>query len=286
MLRQKPKNKISWIRTANACLQALVVLFVCVLIVSYAGAQEQPQDAGASQFPFLGEVKGAKELNIRSGQSTSFERIGSLTEKETVVVTARQFNWFQVKLPASADSYVSAKFVRPLANGVGEITGDRVNVRARSNQNAVVLGQLNKGALVRILAPESDGWLKIEPPEGVSGWVSADYLVFKTKDVPAPQVVSATAPQTAIAAPTVAAVQEKKEIVAGSGTIVDLGAQAISDDVRHKIILADKTVYYLQGYRKIIDGFLHSQVDVEGQVLLDVKADHPVILVTKIKWVL
>lgn len=282
-------------------LKVLVVFFISLLLpggptrlgvkgntllVSDAWAQPA-KDAitpPAGSFPFLGEVKGVKDVNIRAGQSVSFEKIGQLADKDTVVILDRQFDWYKIKLPVGADSYVSEKFVRPAAINVGEVTGDRVNIRARPNATAAILGQLAKGTLVRVTG-QDQGWLKIEPPESAHGWVAAQFLVFKSKEVPPVRVVKIeAAPPAALAVPT--PVPDTRAVVKAQGVVVDLGPKTLSSDIRHKIVLDDKKSYYLQGYRKIVDGFLNSRVNVEGRVLPDAKADQPVVLVTKIKWVL
>jgi len=74
-----------------------------------------------------------------------------------------------------------------------------------------------------------------------------------------------------------------------TGIIEDLGAKALSPDIRHRVTDESGQAYFLQGYRQVIDGFTSQKVKVEGRLVTDFRSsapDVPVVLVTKINLIL
>ncbi|MCR4337620.1 MAG: SH3 domain-containing protein [Candidatus Omnitrophica bacterium] len=246
-----------------------------------------------SSFPFVGEVA-SQELNIRAGQSENFEKVGRLQKGEEVVVVAESYGWYKIVLPAQSKSYVSKDYVKVVGKNLGEVTGTRVNVRGGPGTNFSVLAQLHQGDAVRILE-EKEGWYLIEPPDQGHGWVAAQYVQFKSSSVPTKQPIQ-DALKTEVAqlksglfadatsSPLVAS--EEDAVITASGVLDDLGSQALSQEVRHHLVLDGQVLYLLKGYRMLLDGFLHQKVKIEGKIQPDMKSSVPVVLVTKITLVL
>jgi SH3-like domain-containing protein len=240
-------------------------------------------------FPFLGEII-ENDVNIRAGQSASFDKVGRLAQKEKVIVVEKSYSWYKIRLPSHAVSYIHAKYVNPLGNNIGEIIGDRLNIRAGPGVDHSPLGQLEKGALVRLLE-QKDEWYRIEPVDQSYGWVMDKFVRFVSRDVP-PALVVQRPPDPSSQSPSSfprELVQEPKEqigILSAVGVVQGLGEQVLSNDIRHRLVSDDQKIYNLKGYRSIIDGFLHHKVAIEGTIQPDVHAKEPVILVTKITLVL
>ncbi len=262
----------------------VLFLFSSPLVVH---AEQQP--------PFVAEII-SDQINLRAGQSTNFENLGRLQKGDQVVVVDKSYSWYKIKLPVSAKSYVSASFVQMVRDDVGEISGNRVNVRAQPKTDGTSLGQLSKGTLVRVIGNLDSGWFRIEPPDESYGWILAEYVTFRSQDVPSPRVVQLPTrniyakkrlaqAKAAVEAVTTFQAHQSSTVVA-QGLLENLGQEAPSQDVRHKIQVDDKTVYYLKGYRSIIDGFSHSRVKIDGTVEPNAGSPYPVILVTKINLVL
>ncbi len=57
----------------------------------------------------------------------------------------------------------------------GIVTADNVNLRAEPNLRAEIVGQVHKDQPVEVIAMDGE-WCAIVPPQGISGWISADYL--------------------------------------------------------------------------------------------------------------
>jgi len=294
------------IRTACVLLFWLPAVFP----ITYAQAQE---------FPYVGVAVG-QDINVRSGQSKNFEAVAQLKEGEKVVVVGKEYSWYEIKLPVQAKSYVSADFILQMRDHVGRVTGDRVNIRSRKDLGATILGRLNKNDLVRIRST-SDQWIEIEPIEQSFGWVHEDFIAFYSKDLPPARVVElptrniykrkrreqrqkaqeikvetithivkAKAPKLPPKPPEAKKEPEpkaeQKKFIKITGVIRPLGDRSITQNIRHQVKAEDDQTYYLKGYRSIIDTFLNYKVHIEAELLSDIQAPAPVVLVRKIELIL
>lgn len=235
-------------------------------------------------FPYVGIVN-SKDVNVRAGQSRNFARLGQLKQGDEVVVTGKSYSWLQIRLPHHFDVYIHQDFLEDIGQNIGKVTANRVNVRSSGAlENSVVLGQARKGELVRI-KEKKDGWYRIEPILDSHGWVSEELVNFRSAQLPPPAKIEAPVRSMLKKAEEPAPEPPPPSAVSVAG-IVQLLDEAVSADVRHKIIGPDNTVYYLEGYRRIIDGFLNQKVRIEGTEQKHRKSRHPVILVRKIELIL
>ncbi|MFA5260975.1 MAG: SH3 domain-containing protein, partial [Candidatus Omnitrophota bacterium] len=250
-------------------------------------------------YPFVGEISTQNYLNIRAGQNTNFEKVGKLLSGEKVVVVAKDYDWYKIKLPENADSYISAKYVKILGEGIAEVLGDRVNIRAQPRIEAAILGQVERESLVRVLEQPDMQWVKIEPIDESYGWISAEYI--KRTDLPVPparvvrlptkniyvkkRMAEEAAQQEAQAAGEEVP-QKDPNGISVQGIIIDVNQESLSADIRHSIVLENNQSYYLKGYRRLFDIFLHNKVIVDGVILPEMNTSHPVIFVNRISYVL
>lgn len=240
--------------------------------VSHAQAQET--------FPFVAKVT-AKSVHLRAGPNANFESLDQLENGDEFIVVDASFDWRKVKLPADAKAYVHAGFVKDLGQGVGQVTGNRLNIRAAALTNASIIGQSKKGDLIRIFEKKDD-WLRIEPPDQSFGWILKDFIEFKSATIPPVRVVQL--PTKSKKEDTTTSVLQVAR-VSVMGVVEDLGTNAVGADIRH-FLQSDNTVYNLKGYRHVLDGFRHQRVKMEGLLKPDAKSGNPVVLVTKITLVL
>jgi len=108
------------------------IVFLSLFIYLSLAASGPPGDVAFAQqefFPFLAEVTGDR-VNVRSGQSANFERLCQIDKGEEIVVEGKEFSWYKVRLPSSAKSFVSKKYVQFLGQNAGGVIADRVNIRA------------------------------------------------------------------------------------------------------------------------------------------------------------
>ena len=280
------------------------ILFLSLFLsisLNIGGLDRNIASAEQEFFPFLAEVT-TDQVNVRSGQSSNFERLCQLDKGDEVIVIAREFSWFKIQLPPSAKSFVSKNYVQRLSETVGGITADRVNIRAGAGIHFTVLGKLAKGEQIVILE-ELDEWYRIQPVTKSYGWVSDEFLTFKSRDVPA----FAETPIVIIEEPAIPeepqapAVEEKSDdVIVGSIVasedgekfsvtgFVELYEDQGHDGIYYKIVVNGKSVCYVQGLNDMLGRFLNNRVTIEGTVnqRLQSKYPLPVIIVAKIKLML
>lgn len=280
------------------------------LRINFVAAQEET-------FPFLAAVT-SDQVNVRAGQSVSFERVDQLKKGEEVLVVGKEFSWYKIQLPASAQSYLSKQYVQflgqsagpPAAHlpdgqwGAGGIIADRVNIRAGAGIQHTILGQLTKGEQIYILE-DLEEWYRIQPVADSYGWVDERFLVFKSHDVaghqsklpPRPSVEFKLQEDAAEPKPEIKKKEEErapsivKAPIPQTLTIVgdvEPYEQECKDDIHYKIVVDGKPVGYIQGQNHLLGRFLHQRVRVEGDVnqKLYSRYPYPVITVSKVRLML
>ena len=257
----------------------LVSFFLLFLFPSVIFAEEQ--------FPFLGEIA-ADDVNVRAGQSTNYERLCQLNKGAQVVVLEKKFSWYKIRLPLEASCFIHGEYVEMVSGDVAKVKTDNVNLRAGTSPKSAIIGKANHDKLIRI-REKIDEWYRIEPTAETSGWISEEFIKFVSRNVPPPQVVEM--PPAPAAQPAIPPEQEKSKapkLVPVIGRIEDLGRILPNKDIRYKLVGEDKTIYYLEGPRRIIDPFVHSKVKVEGYLKneTDGNLNVPVITVVKISLIL
>ena len=242
--------------------------------------------SAAEDFPFLAEIN-TDSVNIRAGQNTNYEILIQVDKAAQLVVVDKKLDWYKVKLPDSAKSYISTKYVKNLHSGIGEVLGSNVHIRAGTMPNSSSLGKLNKGDKIRILDKAND-WYIIESVEGTYGWVTEKFVTFKSKNIPPPKIIVLPSPKIYPRAEK-KVVQpppppdEKLMTVQGS---LELSESPDAADGQYCVMTKDST-YTLEGGRDILDQFLHSQVKIEG--VLDqatAASTSPVIKLRRVSFIL
>jgi len=275
----------------------ILIALVCGVFLGAISGSAAAQSPTEETFPFVATVK-VKTANIRAGQAKGFESVAQVVQGQELVVISRSFSWYQVRLPESVACYVHSDFVKYLKGDVGEISGKNVNVRAQPKTASAILGQVSAPDHVKILGREAEGWYRIEPVSGVSGWISVDLLEFRSLNVPPEKVVEMPTSNIyeAKRQQEAQAVEERKEklqefeqkkqealIVKGTIRALD---PILNDNVRHRLEADGGQVFYLQGYRSVLDGFLNLRVQIQGIPESETKADQPILLVTQVQLVL
>lgn len=130
---------------------------------------------------FIGEVTGtSSQVHVRSGPSTNFYPVLRLSPGDRVNVVGEESGWYAIEPPPGCFSLISKHYVDVGANGEGVVNGNAVRVRAGSDLDEhryAVQCKLDKGATVKILGEEDEGFLKIAAPPGARLWIHGDYVV-------------------------------------------------------------------------------------------------------------
>ncbi|GEM_PF-828586 len=277
---------------------------LALLLTQGRGARAQQEF-----FPFVAEVV-SDGVNLRAGQSANFEKICRLKAGQEVVVLGKSYSWYKVKLPATAKSYVSRRYVRKKEDGRGEITGNHVNIRAGAGIHFSVLGQLAKGEVVRIVEEQKD-WVRIVPIQDSYGWIKENLLAFKSSDISSyqePAIPALAVKEPKVETKNVAPVKKApplKETPSGppvsemvkvveetpppEAEISASGVMAATDHPgRFALVANGKPVYYLENVASLAKAFLSYRVTVTGRLRDESPAQTkvPVILPSRIELVL
>ena len=236
-------------------------------------------------FPFLGEVSRGP-LNVRAGANANFEAVDKLEKGAEVVVLGRSYEWYKIQLPSSSDAFIRADYIEKHPANIGELTGDRVNLRARANSESSAVGQLRKGDLVKLIE-QTNGWWKIQPPAGSFAWVHSDFVRFKSAEVP-PQLQ-----QKPLLLPEAAVVSGRTkgegDSAQGAAVMVQGSLQSMlpapQADVHYQILVDGRPVYYLHDAPHL-ENFDRAVVRVEGAAGPKSNSACPVLYLKKISLVL
>ena len=126
----------------------------------------------------LGEVTG-NDVYVRSGPSLNHYPVCKLDAGGRVTIVGEQGDWYEIEPPSDTFSYISSDFVDTPDDRTGVVNGNNVRVRAGSSlvkHKYTVQTKLSKGTEVSILGRNPDGFLQIVPPEGVTLWISKEFV--------------------------------------------------------------------------------------------------------------
>ncbi len=250
-----------------------------------------------NQFPFLAEIT-TQEVNVRAGQSVNFEKLCVLKKGEEVIVVDKSYSWFKVKLPPTAKTYISEKYVKLLRDDQGQVIGDKVNVRAGAGYEFTSLGQLFKGEKVKILE-KLEGWYHIKPILMSYGWIKEDFLVFKSKisDTQINRIYLADSNLDRMSDKKTLTSNENglsqnvkqkstaSEYITVEGYLAQLKV-SFQEDIQYQLIESGQTTYYVQGFRELLDHFVNLKVKVEGRQMPPSPLNVPIIVPSRIQLIL
>lgn len=175
----------------------------------------------ASQIIAYGKVSGTSILNVRTGKSTSYSKIGTLKRGARVLIIRVMSNgWYNI-LYKSGTAYVSNKYITletqaataaPTETPTSDATASpavvnvrygtikvstTLNVRSGPSTSRSRIGKLSNGARVQVISVLSGGWIKIAYKSG-NGYVSGKYVKLDSVTVvtPTPTVVPTPIPAT------------------------------------------------------------------------------------------
>lgn len=148
------------------------VLVILVLTATMPHAWAAQGDAPAFDR-YSARVTGNR-VHVRGGPGENFSSLTQLDVDDTVWVVGVKGLWAQIEVPGGCFVYVSRSLVT-VAGEKGSVNADRVNLRARPEPKADVLGQVNTGDEVEIVETRGK-WLGLRPPTAARAWILARYL--------------------------------------------------------------------------------------------------------------
>ncbi len=247
-----------------------------------------------------------ESVNVRAGPNTNFEKIDKLNKGDQVVVLGRSYEWFKVQPLSTTNAYIRSDYLK-IKDGedLAVVLGDNVNVRCRASSDAASLGEVKKGALVKVLGREKE-WCRLAPVAGTVTWIHQDFLKEISADVPASKLIPViqAPPVDATRAPPKAVERTQDKETAEHEDLLKKASSAVSPwvsmrgkvetlvqspnaGVHYEIVLDDKSVFFLQDIPQI-SYFCNTMVNVDGAIVPDPgkKFMYPLLHINKIALVL
>ena len=190
-------------------------------VVAAESHKTNKTDKAEAPKPFVPEPAVAKQnnVNVRAQAAIGSEVVTHLQKGQAVTVleevilkkpkTDEPAKWYRILLPTNTTAWVSGEFINASNKTVKP---KRLNFRAGPSEDHSVLGRLEQGAVVTVLA-DKNGWLKIETPADAHGFVAAHLLSKEPLGAPVAVVKPPTEVKpVAAVTPTVAAVKPPEEV--------------------------------------------------------------------------
>ena len=158
-------------------IRGFAVVALAVSLLSGGSIAQAP----VGQAGRAAEITGT-DVYVRSGPSANHYPVVKAQAGDRVTVVGENREWLEVLPPEGVFSFISGDYVDTTDGKVGLVSGDNVRVRAGSllpefaKNKYVVQTKLMRGAQVSILSRDPDGYLRIEPPPGVTVWVHSGYV--------------------------------------------------------------------------------------------------------------
>lgn len=116
-------------------------------------------------------------LNVRTGPSTSYTRIGTVTENTVLPVLSEQNGWVQVSLPDGRSAWVSGEYVKITSvkpSKMARVTTNVLNVRTGPSTSYDRIGTVTLGTILPV-QQQVEEWLLVKLPDGRNGWICGTY---------------------------------------------------------------------------------------------------------------
>jgi N-acetylmuramoyl-L-alanine amidase len=144
----------------------MAMLVMCTVIVNAAGTIR------------TGVISGST-VNLRKSPSTSSSVLTKLTSGTQVKVTSSSNNWYKVSYNGKT-GWISKSLITIKSStlGTGTVAADVLNVRSKTSTSSKVLAKLERSERVTLLS-RSGTWYKVKTSNGVTGWVSSEYISLR-----------------------------------------------------------------------------------------------------------
>ncbi|MDD5477004.1 MAG: SH3 domain-containing protein [Candidatus Omnitrophica bacterium] len=222
---------------------------------------------------FSGQIN-ADNINARVDATVGSAVICSLPKGQLVEVVSEAYDWYKIRLPKEAPSYVKKDLVEcinpdPVTSPgkclTAKVIKDRINIRLGPSESTWILGKADKLTVVNILAQES-GWYKIQPIYQSYGWVNKKFI---SKEITLPKKQKA-------AELSAKDIPSHGDLLVVEGTVTPYGV-ILWRKATHKLVTSDNKIYFLKGNRKSLDSLNYHKVKVTGKLISPAASKYPII---------
>jgi SH3-like domain-containing protein len=253
------------------------ILTACAFLIILSGYSD------ADDFKaFLGEITSAN-INIRADSTISSPIIYTLNKGDYVNVTRELYDWYRIKLPKVAPSYIKKDLVGLINNRAAKVIKNSINIRLSPNETSPIVGKAYLDEVVTILESGEGLWYKIEPIDNSFGWVNKRFIQKATYTPPPPattSIITSAGTRIVIDKPETAAETEK--IISLEGVIKPYG-KVFRRAATHKLIDKNNTVYFLKGDKKTLNALNYRKTRVVGKIIPSKKETTPLVEIDKIE---
>jgi len=252
-------------------ISAAVLLFIIIITPAYTyPAENQPSWQG---------IINADSINIRSDSTVSSKIICKINKGAQVEVVQGLYDWYQIRLPKRAPSFIHKNLVLLLGEGAARVLKNNVNIRLSSDESSEILGQVNKNEVINIVG-ESGDWYKIEPVNNSFGWINKKFVdkyagINKAQDM---QVSAQIEKKDKI----IKADKTKTDENIFKGIIKPYG-KVFRREATHKLIGENHQVFFLKGNKASLDSLNYRKVEILGKIINPDVRKYPIIEVIKIE---
>lgn len=158
-----------------------ILILASLAIINEATANKAIQQT----FPYSAHVL-ENGSYVRSGPGKAYYPTERLQTGDTVEVYRHDpGGWLAIRPTKKSFTWVRARYLKPLGDGLAEVTGAKVAARMGSrldDAKDVVQVRLNKGETVELIdtktldVGEREPWIKIRPPSGEFRWIHSSLV--------------------------------------------------------------------------------------------------------------
>lgn len=117
-----------------------------------------------------GTVK-ANVLNVRVRPGEKYALVAEMSRNEKVKVVNFEKGWYEIAAPAKSSVWISTAFVKD-----GAVAKKAYLRTGPSVACASYAMSAEEGSKIEVLDSTQEGWLRISPPEGLTGWINAEFV--------------------------------------------------------------------------------------------------------------
>lgn len=256
--------------------KALVMAIFCISLQFFNRSLAQPPS-------FSGQVN-ADNINVRSDATITAEVIYSLNKGEGIEVVSSAYDWYRIRLPKSAPSFIKKELALcisyktpestqlPAPQGIGSCRSAKVikasvNIRSKPQESSAIIGKANDGEVVTVLQ-DTGSWYKIRPIDNSFGWIHKKFVNKSLK-------------HAALKKDEPANVKEK-ETTTFEGIVQPYG-KIFRRTATHKLLTKKNEVFLLKGSREALDTLNYRNVKITGNLTVPHKGKYPIIEIIKIE---
>jgi len=212
-------------------------------------------------------------VNVRSDSAVTSPIICIMNKGEHVEIVSKAYEWYKIRLPKEAPSYIKREFLVMLDDKTAKVSGSSVNVRLKDDDSSPIIGKVKENEVVSVLE-ESRDWCRIVPVNNSFGWIHSRFVYKLQQKESVLPVKTSEEPSVEQASP-----KAQEEIIV-QGVV---RPKTIKRIATHKLITADNDVFLLKGNKESLDALNYRKAKISGKRVDLPQQEYPLIEITKME---